>query len=162
MTTIDWAIIALAVVMAPIGYRQGLLIAGLGLGGFAIGAVIGSRFGPLLLEGGSSSPYAPGIALVGGFVGGAVIAAIGEVIAVRVRARFLRGRITSNADSIGGGVAFVALALAIAWVAGALALNAPALRGIRGDVQGSTILAAINGVAPPLGADPERPQTRSR
>ena len=151
MTTIDWAIVALALVMAPVGYRQGLLIAGLGLGGFTIGAALGSRFAPLLLEDGSSSPYAPGIALIGGFLGGALIAVIGEAIAVRVRARFMRGRITSTADAIGGGVAFVALALAIAWVAGALALNAPALRGVRGDVQGSLILAAINDVAPPSG-----------
>lgn len=151
MTTIDWAIVALAVVMAPIGYRQGLLIAGLGLGGFAIGAVLGSRFGPVLLEGGSSSPYAPGIALIGGFLGGAVIAVIGEAIALRIRARFLQGRISATADAFGGSVAFVALSLAIAWVAGALALNAPALRGIRGDVQGSLVLAALNDVAPPSG-----------
>ncbi len=151
MTTIDWSIVALVVVMMPIGYRQGLLIAGLGLGGFAIGAALGSRFGPLLLAGGSASPYAPGLALIGGFLGGAVIAVVGEAIAVRIRARFMRGRIITAADSVGGSLAFVVLALAIAWVAGALALNAPALRGIRGDVQGSMILGAINDVAPPSG-----------
>ena len=151
MTTIDWAIVALAIVMAPIGYRQGLLIAGLGLGGFAAGSILGSRLGPLLLDGGSSSPYAPGVALIGGILGGAAIAVIGEALARAVRGRLLRGRISSRADAIGGGVAFVALALAIAWVAGALALNAPALEGIRADVQGSLILAAMDDVAPPSG-----------
>jgi S1-C subfamily serine protease len=43
------------------------------------------------------------------------------------------------------------LALAIAWVTGALALNAPSLRGIRDDVQRSAILGALNGVLPPSG-----------
>lgn len=151
MTTIDWAIVALAVVMAPIGYRQGLLVAGLGLGGFALGAALGARLGPLLLDGGSSSPYAPAIALISGFLGGALIAVVGEATAVAFRTRFMRGRISTSADSVGGAFAFVALALAISWVVGALALNAPALRGIRADVQGSTILAALNGVAPPSG-----------
>ena len=66
MTTIDWAIVALAAVMAPLGYRQGLLVAGLGLGGFAGGAVLGARLAPLLLEDGAESPYAAGVALAGG------------------------------------------------------------------------------------------------
>lgn len=151
MTIIDWAIIALAAVMAPIGYRQGLLVAGLGLGGFAVGAVIGARAAPLLLDEGSSSPYAPGIALLGGVLVGGAIAIAGEALAVTIRTRWMRGRVSSSADSIGGAVAFVALALAISWVLGALALNAPALRGLREEAQRSAILGAVNQVAPPSG-----------
>ena len=151
MTIIDWAIIALAAVMAPVGYRQGLLVAGLGLGGFAVGAVIGARVAPLLLDEGSSSPYAPGIALLGGVLVGGAIAIAGEALAVAIRSRWMRGRVSSSADSIGGAVAFVALALAISWVVGALALNAPALRGLRAEAQSSAILGAVNRVAPPSG-----------
>ena len=151
MTIIDWAIIALAAVMAPIGYRQGLLVAGLGLGGFAAGALIGARIAPLLLEEGSSSPWAPAIALAGGVIGGGAISILGEALAVAIRKRFMRGRMSNSADAIGGAAAFIALALAISWVLGALALNAPALRGIRADAQRSTILGAINEVAPPSG-----------
>lgn len=149
MTTIDWAIVALAAVLAPIGYRQGLLVAGLGLGGFAAGAILGARLAPLLLEDGSSSPYAPGIALAGGLLLGAGVAVVAEGVAVALRNR-LPGSF-STIDSVGGAVAFVALALALAWVGGALALNAPALRGIRVDVQRSIILGAINGALPPSG-----------
>lgn len=151
MTLIDWAIVALAVVLAPIGFRRGLLVAGLGLGGFAIGAAIGARLAPLLLEGGSSSPYAPGIALLGGVVLGGGVAIVVEGLALSLRGRLRDGGKLASIDSIGGAAAFAVLALAIAWVAGALALNAPALRGVRADVQDSVILSAVNEVLPPSG-----------
>lgn len=149
MTTIDWAIVLLALVLAPIGYRQGLLVAGLGLGGFAAGAVLGARLAPLLLEDGSSSPYAPGVALAGGVLLGAGVAFIAEGLAVSLRNRLPRALFA--VDSVGGAVAFMTLALALAWVGGALALNAPSLRGIRVDVQRSVILGAVNEVLPPSG-----------
>ncbi len=149
MTTIDWAIVVLAAVMAPIGYRQGLLVAGLGFGGFAAGAILGARLAPLLLDEGASSPYAPGVALAGGLILGAGLAVIAQGIAVSLRDRLPLGFETF--DSVAGALAFVALALALAWVAGALALNAPALRGIRGDVQRSVILGAVNEALPPSG-----------
>ncbi len=151
MTIIDWAIIALAAVMAPIGYRQGLLVSGLGLGGFAVGALIGARVAPLLLAEGSSSPWAPAIALAGGVIGGGAFSILGEALAVAIRTRFMRGRLSNSVDAIGGAIAFVLLALAISWVLGALALNAPALRGVRADAQRSVILGAVNSVAPPSG-----------
>jgi len=151
MTIIDWAIVALAVVLAPVGYRQGLLVAGLGLGGFAGGAVVGARLAPLVLDGGAASPYAPGIALLGGIVVGGLSATLLESVAVAIRTRFLSGGASRSVDSLGGAAAFVALALGIAWVLGALALNAPALSGVREDVQRSVILGAVNDVVPPSG-----------
>ncbi|MDQ3103168.1 MAG: MarP family serine protease [Actinomycetota bacterium] len=149
MTTIDWAIVALAAVMAPVGYRQGLLVAGLGLGGFVAGAVLGTRLAPLLLSDGSASPYAPGFALVAGLIVGGTFALVLEGLAFRIRERLPRG--FSSLDSVGGAVAFAGLALVVAWVAGALALNAPALSGIRADVQRSVILGEVNEVLPPSG-----------
>jgi len=151
MTTVDWAIVALAVVLAPIGFRQGLLVAGLGLAGFAAGAAAGGRLAPLLLEGGSSSPYAPAVALLGGIVLGGGLAILLQGVGLSIRDRFDGGGALSSIDSIGGAAAFAVLALAIAWVAGALALNAPTLRGVRADVQRSLILAALNDVLPPSG-----------
>lgn len=151
MTTIDWAIVALAAVLAPLGYRRGLLVAGLGLAGFAIGAAVGARLAPLLLDGGSSSPYAPGIALLGGLLLGSGIAVVMEGFALSLRHRFELAGTLSSIDSAGGAAAFVVLALAIAWVAGALALNAPVLRGVRDDAQRSLILGAVNDALPPSG-----------
>ena len=151
MTIVDWGIVALALVLAPIGYRHGLLVAVLGFGGFAGGAALGARLAPLLLDGGSASPYAPGVALLGGIVLGGVSAVLLESFAVAIRARLMAGRISSSVDAIGGAIGFVALAVAVAWVVGALALNAPALRGVRADVQGSLILGEVNRAVPPSG-----------
>jgi len=151
MTLVDWAIIALLLILVPIGYRRGLLVAGLGLGGFAVGAALGARMAPLLLDGGSESPYAPGIALLGGLLLGGLVAALLEGFAMSVRDRLPRGGALASADSVGGAVAFAGLGLAIAWVAGALALYAPALKELRADAQESTILAALNDVLPPSG-----------
>ena len=151
MTVVDWVIIALLLVLVPIGYSRGLLVAGLGLGGFAVGAAIGARLAPLLLESGSESPYAPGIALLGGLLLGGLVAAVLEGFAMSLRDRLPPGGALASADSLGGAVAFVGLGLAIAWVAGALALNAPALKGMREAAQQSVILGALNDVLPPSG-----------
>jgi S1-C subfamily serine protease len=151
VTAIDWLIVALVLVLVPIGFRRGLMVAGLGLGGFAIGAAAGARLAPLLLEGGSSSPYAPGVALLGGVVLGGGVAIVVEGVAISLRGRLADDGPLARLDAICGGLVFAVLALAIAWVAGALALNAPALRELRDDVQGSLILGALNQAVPPSG-----------
>lgn len=151
MTIVDWVIIALLVVLVPLGYRRGLLVAGLSLGGFAVGAAIGARIAPPLLDGGSGSPYAPAVALLGGLLVGGLVAALLESVAVSLREHLPRGGALASADSIGGALAFLGLGLAIAWVAGALALNAPALRELRADAQRSLILGALNDLLPPSG-----------
>src|SRR4051794_3006410 len=68
MTAVDWIIIAFVLLMAIWGYAQGLIVGALSLLGFGAGAFIGSRLGPLLLEDGSHSPYAPLSALMGALV----------------------------------------------------------------------------------------------
>lgn len=151
MTIVDWVIIGLLAVLVPIGYSRGLLVAGLGLGGFALGAALGARLAPPLLEGGSGSPYAPAIALLGGLLVGGLVAAVLEGVAMSLRDRLPRRGALASADSVGGAIAFLALGLAIAWVAGALALNAPALKELRADAQRSQILGALNDVLPPSG-----------
>ena len=52
MTALDWIIVAFIVLMAVWGYLQGLVVSALSLGGFALGAFVGSRLGPVLLAGG--------------------------------------------------------------------------------------------------------------
>ena len=70
MTGLDWVIIAFSLAMAVWGYQQGLIVGVLSLGGFAIGAFLGSRLGPALLPEGSHSPYAPATALAGALLAG--------------------------------------------------------------------------------------------
>ena len=60
---------------------------------------------------------------------------------------------TRMADSAGGAILFLGLALLATWVFGAVALNLPGqnAREVREAVQRSSILVALNDVAPPSG-----------
>ena len=49
MTELDWFIVAFAVILALFGFRQGFIVGVLSFGGFALGAFLGTRLGPLLL-----------------------------------------------------------------------------------------------------------------
>ena len=98
MTALDWGIVAFAVAMGIWGYRQGLVVGALTLVGFLAGAVAGSRLGPLLLSGGSESPYAPLFAAIGALLVGAVVAVTLEGIALDLRERLIRGRALNALD----------------------------------------------------------------
>ena len=150
VTTIDWIIVALTVLMAVWGYAQGLIVGALSLVGFAVGAFVGSRLGPLLLSGGSHSPYAPVFALTGAFLVGGIAASMLEVLGLRLRAGV--GSNLAVLDGVGGAILLGALGLAIAWVAAAVALQTPGAEGLRRDIQRSKILGALNDALPPSGA----------
>ncbi len=152
MTVLDWAIIAFTIALGLWGYRQGLIVGFLTLLGFVAGAVIGSRVGPLLLNQGSDSPYAPLCAALGALLLGAIIAVTVESFALGLRARVLRRRrILHFADGAGGAALIAAVALGLAWVFGAVALHAPGTARLRADVQESVILRSLNQVLPPSG-----------
>ena len=150
MTILDWGIVAFALAMGVWGYRQGLLVGALTLAGFALGAMIGGRI-PALLPGGSESPYAPAAALAGAVLLGGFAAVAVEGAAYRLRGRVVRGGASATLDGVGGAVLVAALGLALAWMFGAVALNAPHAPKLRSAVQQSAILQALNGVLPPSG-----------
>jgi S1-C subfamily serine protease len=153
VTAVDWLILAFALAMGFWGYQQGLIVGLLSLGGFAIGAFLGSRLGPALLPEGSHSPYAPATALAGALLIGGIVAVSLEGIAIAMRRRLLgaagRRRGIAIAEASGGAVLLVALALGLAWLFGAVALNAPGAKGLRTAVQRSAILRALNDAFPP-------------
>jgi S1-C subfamily serine protease len=153
VTGLDWLIIAFSLAMAVWGYQQGLIVGVLSLAGFAAGAFLGSRLGPALLPEGSHSPYAPATALAGALLIGGIAAVSMEGVAVAARRRLLgtagRRRSVAIAESSGGALLLVALALALAWLFGAVALNAPGAKSLRQAVQRSAILRALNDAFPP-------------
>ena len=151
MTAIDWIIVAFVAMLAVLGYQQGLLVGALSLGGFAAGAVLGSRLGPELLSGGSESPYAPVTALLGGLLLGGIVAVSVEGVARAARARWVRGGVSTSADRVGGAVLLAALACGLAWVFGAVALHTPGARELRPAIQRSVILRELNELLPPSG-----------
>ncbi len=151
MTQLDWLIVAFAAVLAIFGFRQGFIMGVLSLTGFALGAFLGTRVGPLLLPRGSSSPYAPAFGLVGALVAGAVFASGFEGIGARLRrALVLPG--LGRLDGFLGGALGVVMALAIVWIAAAVAAQAPGDEQLRSDIQESSILRKLNAVLPPSGA----------
>lgn len=149
MTPLDWVIVVFAAGMVVAGYGRGLVVGGLALLGFAMGAFAGSRIGPMLLEEGSSSPWAPLVSLVCILLLGALVATFLEVLGIQIR-RGLRG-LLGVADGIGGALLVGALALGIAWLLGAVALQTPGARELREPIQRSVILRELNAVLPPSG-----------
>jgi S1-C subfamily serine protease len=148
---LDWLIIAFALAMGFWGYSQGLIVGSFSLVGFSLGAFLGSRLAPQLLSDGSESPYAPAVALTGALLLGGIAALSLEGVAQMVRRRVLRPGPLVVADAAAGAVLLAALGLAIAWLFGAVALNAPGAKELRKDVQRSAILSWLNESFPPSG-----------
>ena len=151
MTILDWAIVAFTLALGLWGYRQGLIVGTLTLIGFGIGAFVGGRIGPLLLNQGSSSPYAPLCAALGALLVGAAMAVTLESLALGLRTRLIRGKGLRLADGAGGAALVASVALGVVWVFGAVALHAPGTDRLRVDVQRSLILRSLNEVLPPSG-----------
>lgn len=151
MTVLDWGIVAFALALGIWGYRQGLIVGALTLFGFASGALLGSRIGPILLNEGSKSPYAPLFAALAALLVGAIVAVSLESLALDLREQVIRGKVVHFLDGIGGAVLIGAVAFGLAWVFGAVALHVPGTAQLRVDVQRSLILRNLNDLLPPSG-----------
>lgn len=151
MTVLDWVIVAFTLALGLWGYRQGLIVGTLTLFGFALGSFAGSRLGPLLLNEGSDSPYAPLCAALGALLAGAAMAVTLESLALGLRTRLIQGKSLRLADGAGGAALVASVALGLVWVFGAVALHAPGTDRLRLDVQRSLIMRSLNEVLPPTG-----------
>lgn len=147
MTGVDWIIVGVVLLLAVFGWAQGFVSAILSLAGFALGAWLGTRIGPLLLEDGERSPYAPLFGLAGAVLAGAVLASGFEGVGVALRRR-LRVPGSAAVDAGLGAILTACLGLAMAWVIGAVALQTPGAREFRRDIQRSVILTRLNDVLP--------------
>ncbi len=148
MSAVDWIIVGVVVLLALYGYAQGFLAGALTLAGFAAGAFVGTRLGPLLLSDGADSPYAPVFGLAGALLAGAVLASGFEGVGTRLRFALRRAPGLGVVDGLLGAVLMAAVGLGVAWVVGAIALQTPGARQLRRDIQRSAILAGLNDVLP--------------
>lgn len=147
MTLIDVLIIAFAAFFAFVGFARGFLIGILSLVGFAGGAYLGTRFGPLLLEEDHASPYAPLFGLLGALVGGVVLSGFAERIAGAMRSG-IRSPAFAIFDGLLGSVLAIALALGLAWLVSVIVLQTPGVRDMRRPIQRSVILKELNTILP--------------
>ena len=149
MTPVDWIIVGFTLLMALWGWAQGLIVGALSLVGFAGGALVGARIGPLLLSEGSRSPYAPLVALITALAVGGILASGLELLGFHLRGR-LDERLGAL-DGVGGAALVACLGLGIIWIAGAVALQTPGARQLREPIQRSVILRTLNEHLPPSG-----------
>ncbi|HLY50971.1 MAG TPA: MarP family serine protease [Solirubrobacteraceae bacterium] len=150
MTTVDWVIVAFCAFLALYGYTQGFIVGVLSLIGFALGAFIGTRLGPLLLPGGSHSQYAPLFGLLGALLAGGVLAAGLEGVGLHARAA-LRLPGLRTVDGVLGAALTACIGLGIAWIVGAVAVGSSASPALRGDVERSKIIRELDQLLPPSG-----------
>jgi S1-C subfamily serine protease len=150
MTRLDWFIVAFVGLMAFFGFRRGFIVGVLSVGGFALGAFLGTRLAPLLLPQGSASPYVPAFGLIGALLAGGILATGMEGVGWRLR-RGLRVPGLGLLDGALGALLSAAIGLAIVWIVAAVAGQAPVEAAVREDIQRSAILRDLNHLLPPSG-----------
>jgi S1-C subfamily serine protease len=150
VTGVDWVIVAFTVLLAFYGYLQGFIVGALSLAGFAAGAFFGTRLAPLLLNHGDRSPYAPLFGLLGALLAGGVLASGLEGLGTRVRSA-LRIPGLRTVDGLLGAALTSCVGLGIAWIIGAVALDASGSQPLRSDIQDSAILRTLDRLLPPSG-----------
>jgi S1-C subfamily serine protease len=150
VTGLDWIIVAFAAILAGFGFRRGFIVGALSFGGFAIGAFIGTRLAPLVLNEGSASPYAPALGLIGALLAGVILASGMEGLGFRVRRALMLPGI-GVLDGLLGALLGAALALGVVWIVAAVVAQTPEQHSLRADIQRSTILQELNVLLPPSG-----------
>jgi S1-C subfamily serine protease len=148
VASVDWIALGLVGLSALAGLRKGLVASALAIVGVVAGAVLGARVAPLLLPGGSHSPYTPLVALAGAVIGAAVLEAAGSTAGSHFRSG-LRFPPLRAFDSAGGFVVGAAAGLALVWIFGSAALLLPNQRSLRQSVQRSEVLRRLNDIVPP-------------
>jgi Trypsin-like peptidase domain/Colicin V production protein len=150
VTTVDWLIVAFVVLLAVYGYMQGFVVGALSLVGFLVGAFVGTRLSTLVVSGGDHSRYAPLFGLLGALLAGGVLATGLEAVGLRARSA-LRFPGVRTVDGVLGAALTGCVALGIAWIVGAIALQSSGSTTLRTDIQRSAILRQLNRILPPSG-----------
>lgn len=154
MTTVDWCIIALTLLVGIQGYFHGLLVGVMSAIGFLVGVYAGTHLASVVLAKGSASPYAALAGLGGALVGGVILAALFEGLGRRLRRLMVLPGLRLI-DGLAGALMSAAVMLGICWVAGAaLVQSASSLRlsaSIRAEVEHSRILRYLDSQLPPTG-----------
>lgn len=148
---LDWLIVAFALLLAGLGFRQGFIVGVLSFAGFVGGAFLGTRLGPLLLPRGSDSPYAPAFGLIGALLAGAILATGLEGLGFRLRRTTIVVPGLGLLDGLLGAALGAVLGLGIVWIVAAVAAQAPYAGQLRADIQRSLILSKLNELLPPSG-----------
>ena len=147
MSAADWIVLGVVVLAGLYGLSRGLVRGALSLAGFALGAYLGAKIAPAVLEDGS--PYAPLIALGAALLGGTLLSSIAEMLGVSLRRTMGAVPGLRKIDSGAGLVLGAFAGLVLCWAVGAVLLYLPGQSDLGRAVQRSEILARINAEFPP-------------
>jgi len=145
-TLVDLALIALMLVFALNGYRQGFVIGLLSFVGFFGGALIGLQIGPLIAENFTDDPIRVLVSL--GAVFGS--AGAGQAVAGFVGARLREAIHSASArrlDDLGGAIVSILAVLLVVWLVAA-PLGSSSLPFLARSVRSSAILGTVDRVMP--------------
>ena len=147
MSFVDIALIALALVFALSGFRQGLIVSAASFVGFFGGAVLGAQLsGPLADDIADSSVTRVFVALVVVLAG----ALLGQLLA-GVIGRAVRTRVTwepaKMVDAVAGAVVSAAAVLLVAWMVATPLASSP-FPGVAGQVRQSSLVQAVDRTVP--------------
>lgn len=147
MESADWFVLGVVALSGLYGFSRGLVRGALSLAGFALGAYVGARVAPTLLEEGS--PYAPIVALGGAVLGGSLLSGAAEMLGVTLRSTLGRVPGLRLLDTLAGALLGAAAGVVLCWALGAVLLYLPGQSDLRRGVQESEILSRINEEFPP-------------
>ncbi|GAB2936361.1 MarP family serine protease [Rhodococcus aerolatus] len=146
MNVVDLVVLALVVLAALSGWRQGSVTSVLAFAGVVLGAVVGVRVAPSVvgLVSGEVTRLAVGLAVVIGLV------VLGETVGV-VLGRAVRGHMRlpalRTADSALGSVVQALAVLVAAWLV-AIPLSSAASVGLAAEIRSSRVLGSVDGLLP--------------
>jgi S1-C subfamily serine protease len=147
MSLVDLALIALALVFAFSGFRQGLLVSATSFLGFLGGAVLGAQLSGPVADRLDSTPVtrvfaALVVVLAGALLGQLVAGAVGR--AVRRRVTWEPAEVL---DSVAGAVLSAVAVLLVAWMVATPLASAP-FPALAGQVRKSTLVQAVDRAVP--------------
>jgi S1-C subfamily serine protease len=146
MSVVDVILIALMLIFAISGYRQGFLIGVLSFVGFFVGALIGLQVGPLVAD----RFTAPTLRIVVALIAVFGLAILGQALTGWLGSR-LRGGITNSSfqtvDDLGGAVVSVIAVAIVAWLV-AIPLGKSDSDWLSGQVRKSVLLDGIDKLMP--------------
>jgi S1-C subfamily serine protease len=147
VSTADWFVLGVVALAGIYGFSRGLVRGVFSLAGFAVGAYVGARLAPTVLEDGS--PYAPLIALTAALLAGTFLSGLAEMLGMTLRSTFGAVPGLRAVDSTAGLLLGAAAGIVLCWAIGAVLLYLPGQSSLREAVQESVILTEINDEFPP-------------
>jgi S1-C subfamily serine protease len=147
VNVLDVFIVLFVVFLVWRGSRTGFLAGALSLVGVVLGAALGSRVVPALLESDGDLIFGSVITLASIVA----FAVLGDILA-RAASGFLQEKIqgatSETLDRAGGALLGVALSLTLVWVAATFALGTPLLSSLHPSMQQSMVLGTLNRAMP--------------